>query len=673
LFTDEELVTALQKLNSQAATGPQRIASRYLKQIFSNEQARVPLLLLMNSCLAQGRIPTSWGDAIVFILYKGKGDRGFPTNYRFISLSNDFIRIYERLLQERFNAWLRVEKPWGPMQFGFMPGVSTDDAFMCLRTLALTMTRHMRIPCYANFLDLRKAFPSIDRSATLRALHELGVPYELIRAFASTFSGNACRLVVNGDLTDPLLVNKGTKEGGINSPSIFNTAYASVLNKLDLKEYPDDESSIDPNAVYYLVFADDLVLISGNLSRLQDLTNQLQRELLKLGMTINGDKTKWMMFLPTDPLVVPSIDSLQLYLGDQPLEQIYEFVYLGFTITCEGSMDAHVKRREGLMLAAAASAGKLMRQLEVTNFKSLRAYFQSLVASQLYSHSVTSFSSSMYERAQKVFLQHALNLPPSFSIQLAVWLLDLEDLEVVLLRARFRYMKHVLSNPSAQAALKAMSMDRGVLLPHRVGWNSELFSAIHSLPELRDLDLTSLAGMDLALSDLSARVRERRLSQLRNSSLGYLVNFFSSGRIPRGFIDHLAQLPFESVRLLVLYFGNLTRFSMTRIPNPPCPLCSEILYSRHLFDCVRLEDFEDEQFSWRDLIHYYVNQDWMEGVTAIFRRFRRWSGISDIFRVAYRDNVDFYFQELQRMRYGTPSAIVPIGAMAGRGQPVRRS
>jgi hypothetical protein len=86
-----------------------------------------------------------------------------------------------------------------------------------------------------------------------------------------------------------------------------------------------------------------------------------------------------------------------------------------------------------------------------------------------------------------------------------------------------------------------------------------------------------------------------------------------------------------------------------------------------------LEDFEDEQFSWRDLIHYYVNQDWMEGVTAIFRRFRRWSGISDIFRVAYRDNVDFYFQELQRMRYGTPSAIVPIGAMAGRGQPVRRS
>jgi hypothetical protein len=378
-------------------------------------------------------------------------------------------------------------------------------------------------------------------------------------------------------------------------------------------------------------------------------------------MTINGDKTKWMMFLPTDPLVVPEVESLHLYLGNQPLEQVNDFVYLGYTIDCDGSIGLHIKRREGLMLTAAKSAGKLMRQLEVTNFRSLRAYFQSLVSSQLYSQSMACFSSTVYERAQKVFLQEAFNLPPSFSIRLAVWLLDLEDLEVVRLKARFRYMKHLLANSAAAAPLQAMLIDRTALFSHRVGWNSELMFATPSIPDLKDLDLTSLSGMDGALSELLNVTRMRRLNQLRNSSLAFLLDLFPQGRIPRGFSDHLAQLPFESVRLLALFLGNLTRFSMTRIPNPPCPLCSGILYSRHLFECVRLEDFEDEQFSWQDLIRFYVNQDWMEGVTAIFRRFRRWSGISDIFRVAYRDHVDFYFQELQLLRYGTPSAVVPQG------------
>ncbi len=104
------------------------------------------------------------------------------------------------------------------MQFGFTPRVGTINALSCLRTLALSFTRYFGVPCYANFLDLKKAFPSINRAESLRALIDLGVPYELVRAFASTFSFNSCRLVINGLVSGPVPVNKGTKEGGINSP-----------------------------------------------------------------------------------------------------------------------------------------------------------------------------------------------------------------------------------------------------------------------------------------------------------------------------------------------------------------------------------------------------------------------------------------------------------------------
>jgi hypothetical protein len=665
-FSDAELCLALQKLNAQAATGPQRVASRYSKQIFQNDEARVPLLLLMNSCLVEGSVPVSWGDSVVFILYKGKGDRSLPTNYRFINLNNDFLRIYERLLQLRFNQWLEMEKPWGPMQFGFMSGVGTEDAFLCLRTLALTMTRSKRVPCYANFLDLKKAFPSIDRVQTLQALFSAGVPFELVRAFASTFSGNFGRLVVNGELTQPAVVNKGTKEGGINSPSIFNTAYAIALSKLDIHEFPESEVDISTDKVYYLAFADDLVLISGNLSKLERVTNQLQAELAKLGMSINGDKTKWMMFLPQDPLVIPNLDDLQLRLGNQQLEMVQEFVYLGFTIDCMGSVKSHVQKREKLMITAATTAGKLMRQLEVTNMRSLRAYFHSLVGSQLYSHTGAIFSNGMYVRAQKIFLQTAFNLPSSFPLRMASWLLDSDDLELIILRSRIRFLRHLLSSNNADASLRAMIMDRASLLPRRVGWNYDFFAGVPSLPQLRDMDLTSLSGMDSAIANLTRILRARRVDELCASSLSHLPDLFPGGRIPRSFGDHLGSMSFEPVRAILLFLGNLTRFSFTRIPNPPCPLCTGILYSFHLFDCVRLQDFEDESFTWEDLVRFFISENWRESITMVFRRFRRWSGIADIFRTGFRDNVDFYFQEIQHARRNVPLGLLALPA-AGQG------
>jgi hypothetical protein len=275
-FSDEELVAALGDLNANAATGPQRVSSRYLKDVFKSSDARVPLLLLMNICFETGQVPKTWGYSEVFILYQGKGLRILPTNYRGINLNKDFLRIFERLLQVRFNAWIREKRPWGPMQFGFTPGISTVDAFLCLKTLTKICTHVLNVPCYANFLDLKNAFPSIHRGATLKALIEMGVPYELVCAFASTFSMNWCSLSINGGLTGEFFVNKGTKEGGINSPSIFNTAYQSVLKKLDIHVFPGSIENFNQSAVYYIVFADDLVLISANLTRLEIITNELR-------------------------------------------------------------------------------------------------------------------------------------------------------------------------------------------------------------------------------------------------------------------------------------------------------------------------------------------------------------------------------------------------------------
>ncbi len=258
LFTDAELVMALRDLNSQAAVGPQRVASKVIKTVFSRQKQRVPLLILMNRCFLDGRIPAAWGYSEIFVLYKGKGGKKLAVNYRGINLNNDFLRLFERLLDRRFSAWLREYKPWGEHQFGFCSGSSTEDAALCLQSLSGAFTRVRHQPLFANYIDLQRAFPSMLRSKILKVLHEMGVPYELIRAFAATFSGNSGRLRIGDGLTRIFLINRGTKEGGINSPKIFNTVFAKALDQLQINEFPVEMADIDPNAVYYLVFADDL-------------------------------------------------------------------------------------------------------------------------------------------------------------------------------------------------------------------------------------------------------------------------------------------------------------------------------------------------------------------------------------------------------------------------------
>ncbi len=111
VFTDAELLTAINDLNAQAAVGPERIPSSVLKEVFQDSSTRAPLLALMNLCFSQGTVPADWGLSEIFVLYKLKGSRDDPNNYRGINLINDFCKIYERLIEQRFQLWMFDSAP----------------------------------------------------------------------------------------------------------------------------------------------------------------------------------------------------------------------------------------------------------------------------------------------------------------------------------------------------------------------------------------------------------------------------------------------------------------------------------------------------------------------------------------------------------------------------------
>jgi hypothetical protein len=193
-FSLEELHEALKTLNKEAGVGPGRVSSKWVVKIFSTDGVKEYLLFLFNQCFLWGSCPSEWSYSELFVIYKGKDDISDPNDYRAINLLDDFYRIYSRLLYKRLTSWAARYNFFSQAQFGFRPNSGTFEAVLSLQTIirAWHMRSNQLVSCV--FLDIKKAFPSVDRVQLIDLLHRLGLPGLMVKALASTFAFNECRL-----------------------------------------------------------------------------------------------------------------------------------------------------------------------------------------------------------------------------------------------------------------------------------------------------------------------------------------------------------------------------------------------------------------------------------------------------------------------------------------------
>ena len=116
-------------------------------------------------------VPQKYKDAKVISLYK-KGDQMDPGNYRSLFMLEREGKLFCKILKERIDDMtvMRLDR----YQFGFRKGRSTLQAIWLLRNLVQT-AREEKTDLYMVFIDLVKAFDSVDRGALMNTLIEDGV------------------------------------------------------------------------------------------------------------------------------------------------------------------------------------------------------------------------------------------------------------------------------------------------------------------------------------------------------------------------------------------------------------------------------------------------------------------------------------------------------------------
>ncbi len=585
-----------------------------------------------------------WGQSEIFVLYKMKGSRDDPNSYRGINLINDFCKIFERLIEQRFQRWMTRSTPQGAMQFGFRKGTGTTEAFFSLSTVAKFFTRVRGIPCFACFVDLKKAFPSVYRSSVLRALQAKGAPPNSVRALASLFSFNSCRLRVNSFLSRPFPINRGVKEGGINSPAAFVVVYMLALEKLNVHPLPSNLSYLDPERVYYFVYADDLALVGCNMSRVNHELNRLNSVLPDFGMALNAGKTCWIPFLPVGlRFQVPIPTPLGMHVGSEWIDCVENFAYLGYVMNVFLGNNDHTARKRESMFSAARSAGGLLRRLEITNLNSIRTFFFSLVASQQYGIAVVNFQAEDFRKAAKIFLQTVFCLPDSFPLSAVEGILRIRGFDLTIVQQRLSFIERGFRDGSMIA--KVLEFDATVLQKENVGFSHDLVQVLgryFDTSDLEDLDLSDFSYLQDLRDQLVIQLDEAHfLAFAQSTGRSFWTSLADDAFIPRAFGDTLGSVEYESARIMILFLGDVIRFSLGA-SSTECPFCPIQLHASHFFQCPNAP-FRRELPQWQSFIQAFKDSKWKEFILLLFLCLRTWANKTSFFSDTAKSRIHDFF------------------------------
>ena len=257
--TPEAVANKLSKIDPTKAQGPDKIPSKILKEL--GKELSYPISILFNTSLETGEIPEDWLAAEVIAIYKRKGNRSDPANYRPVSLTCILCKILEDLIRDAIVDHMTEYNLYSSSQHGFRKQRS------CMSQLIEVMDNFTQMIEDGHdidiiYLDFKKAFDSVPHERLLNKLSSYGIQGNILTWIRSFLSNRVQRVRVGGAISPTENVVSGIPQGSILGPILFT---------IFINDLPD---SIESECK---IFADDTKIYNN-----PDKADTLQEDLNKL-------------------------------------------------------------------------------------------------------------------------------------------------------------------------------------------------------------------------------------------------------------------------------------------------------------------------------------------------------------------------------------------------------
>ena len=206
---------------------------------------------LFNYMFNNSLYPKSWTEGIIVPVPK-KGDPNNVNNYRGITLTSIFSKIFSIVLNKRLNAWAENNDILSDSQFGFRKNRSTIDCVFSLTSIIQNVLSVEKKKLYIAFVDFKKAFDLVYRDGIWYKLINYGATLKIVRMLQSIYESVKSCVRVNQSLTNYFESHKGVKQGEPLSPLLF----LFFINDIKSQLYDDriDCFKIEEIQLFVLLF-----------------------------------------------------------------------------------------------------------------------------------------------------------------------------------------------------------------------------------------------------------------------------------------------------------------------------------------------------------------------------------------------------------------------------------
>ena len=272
-----------------------------------------------------------WKCARVSAIYKHDSKLDL-NNYRPISVLPVVSKFFEKVVFDQAYAFLNKNNLLSDIQSGFRPLHSTLTAMLDVTDKWYTNMDSGLINAVL-FIDLKKAFDTIDHNILLQKLTCYGFNKETINLFRNYLSDRTQITVINNTRSDTRKVTCGVPQGSILGPLLF---------LIYINDLPNSELVSDGH-----LFADDtnLTFADSNpdklISVLNDDLKTLQNWLNLNKLSLNAIKTKCMFMASRQKLsTIPEEPNIAI--SGNKIERVRSYKCLGLKLDESLTWEHHV-------------------------------------------------------------------------------------------------------------------------------------------------------------------------------------------------------------------------------------------------------------------------------------------------------------------------------------------
>ena len=413
-ITKDEITKCIKSLKNNKAHGDDEIINEYIK---STSNVFTPIYeKLFNIIFNTGKIPECWLIGNIKPIYKNKGDKTDPKNYRPITILSCVGKLFTALLNNRLNKFSDEFKILKENQTGFRKMYSTTDNIFVIHIL-FELLRHYKKKLFCAFIDFEKAFDTVWREGLWHKLILNNINGKMYQIIVNMYQNIKSRIIFNGNTTDFFKCEIGVRQGENMSPFLFSiflndiTDYFHNSNIVGLTTVSSKlEHELDVYLkLFVLLYADDTVLMAENAIDLQQQLNVFKEYCKTWKLKVNVNKSNVLIFSNGR---IPK--NLRFLYDGKQLDIVDKFSYLGIVLSKSGSFLNAKKDRVIIGTQAMYAVLKKGRMNNLSVKCQLDLFDRIVKPVLLYGCEIWGFgNNSILEKVHLKFCKHLLHMKTS--------------------------------------------------------------------------------------------------------------------------------------------------------------------------------------------------------------------------------------------------------------------